>query len=134
VNLKCSYASTTSRASKRNYARRNKSAFGAWGQIETSLKIENLRSNKITGQLTNIPTELPFIGPDHNIIRPTPYTILAMGLINHLYPLMSNSRNITAGSFALFWIRWGVYTLRLQYVHRSDNHNTGHKEQMNREH
>ena len=108
--------------------------FGAWGQIETSLKIENLRSNKITGQLTNIPTELPFIGPDHNIIRPTPYTILAMGLINHLYPLMSNSRDITAGSFALFWIRWGVYTLRLQYVHPSDNHNTGHKEQMNREH
>jgi hypothetical protein len=34
------------RASKRNFAWRNKTALGPWGQTETSLKIEYLRSNK----------------------------------------------------------------------------------------
>ena len=37
------------RASKRNFAWRNKTALGPWGQTETSLKIEYLRSNKTTG-------------------------------------------------------------------------------------
>jgi len=35
-----------SRASKRNFARRNKTALGPRGQAETSLKIEDLKSNK----------------------------------------------------------------------------------------
>ena len=37
------------RASKRNFAWRNKTALGPRGQTETSLKIEYLRSNKTTG-------------------------------------------------------------------------------------
>ena len=39
-------------ASKRSFARRNKNAFGPRGQTETSLKIEDLRSNKTTGKLS----------------------------------------------------------------------------------
>ena len=39
------------RASKRNFAWRNKTALGPRGQTETSLKIEDLRSNKTTGSL-----------------------------------------------------------------------------------
>jgi phospholipid N-methyltransferase len=39
-------------ASKRNYAKRNKTALGPRGQAETSLKIEDLRSNKTTGKLS----------------------------------------------------------------------------------
>jgi hypothetical protein len=40
------------RASKRNFARRNKTALGPQGQTETSLKIGDLRSNKTTGKLS----------------------------------------------------------------------------------
>ena len=36
------------RASKRNFARGNKTAWGPRGQAETSLKIEDLRANKTT--------------------------------------------------------------------------------------
>jgi hypothetical protein len=36
------------RASKRNFARWNKTALGPRGQAETSLKIEDLRANKTT--------------------------------------------------------------------------------------
>jgi hypothetical protein len=39
-------------ASKRNYARWNKTALGPRGQAETSIKIEDLRSNKTTGKLS----------------------------------------------------------------------------------
>ena len=39
------------RASKRNFAMRNKTALGSRGQAVTSLKIEDLRSNKTTGKL-----------------------------------------------------------------------------------
>ena len=40
------------RASKRNFARRNKTASGPRGQTETSFKIEDLRPNKTTGKLS----------------------------------------------------------------------------------
>ena len=40
------------RASKRDYARRNKTDLGLWGQTESSIKIEDLRSNKTTGNLS----------------------------------------------------------------------------------
>ena len=40
------------RASKRNDARRNKTALGPLGQDETSLKIEDFRSIKTTGKLS----------------------------------------------------------------------------------
>ena len=40
-------------ASMRNLARRNKAALGSRGQAETSLKIEDLRSNKTTGKLAS---------------------------------------------------------------------------------
>jgi vacuolar-type H+-ATPase subunit C/Vma6 len=40
------------RASKRNFPKRNKTALGSQGQAETSLKIEDLRSNKTTGKLS----------------------------------------------------------------------------------
>ena len=40
------------RASKKSFARRNKNALGPRGQTETSLKIEDLRSNKTTGKLS----------------------------------------------------------------------------------
>jgi hypothetical protein len=40
---------TIVRASKRDYARRNKTDLGLWGQAESSIKIEDLRSNKTTG-------------------------------------------------------------------------------------
>jgi hypothetical protein len=36
----------TTRASKRNFARRNKAALGPWGQTEISLKIVDLLSKK----------------------------------------------------------------------------------------
>jgi hypothetical protein len=39
------------RASNRNFARRKKTASGPQGQTETSLKIEDLTSNKTTGNL-----------------------------------------------------------------------------------
>jgi hypothetical protein len=39
------------RASKRNFARRNKTDLGPRGLAETYLKIEDLRSNKTTGKL-----------------------------------------------------------------------------------
>ena len=39
------------RASKRNFAMRNKTALQSRGQAATSLKIEDLRSNKTTGKL-----------------------------------------------------------------------------------
>ena len=42
------------RASKRNFARRNKTASGSRGQTETSFKIEDLRPNKTTGKLSYI--------------------------------------------------------------------------------
>jgi len=42
------------RASKRNFARRNKTALGSQGQTETSLKVEDLRSNKTTGKLSSM--------------------------------------------------------------------------------
>jgi hypothetical protein len=32
----------------------NKTALGPWGQAETSLKIEDLRSNKATGRLSSM--------------------------------------------------------------------------------
>jgi len=44
--------STERRASKGNFARRNTIALGSWGQAETCLKIEDLRSNKTTGNLS----------------------------------------------------------------------------------
>ena len=40
------------RDSKRNFARRNKDSFGAPGQAATSLKIEDLSSNKTIGKLS----------------------------------------------------------------------------------
>ena len=47
------------RASKRDYARRNKTDLGLWGAessikipAESSIKIEDLRSNKTTGNLS----------------------------------------------------------------------------------
>jgi hypothetical protein len=40
------------RVSKRDYARRNKTDLGLWGQTESSIKIEDLRSNKTTGNLS----------------------------------------------------------------------------------
>jgi hypothetical protein len=40
------------RASKRNFARRNKTASGPRGQTETSFKIEDLRPNKTTGKFS----------------------------------------------------------------------------------
>jgi len=40
------------RAFKRNFARQNNTALGPLGQAETSLKIEDLRSNKTTGKLS----------------------------------------------------------------------------------
>jgi hypothetical protein len=40
------------RASKRNFARRNKTASGPPRQTETSFKIEDLRPNKTTGKLS----------------------------------------------------------------------------------
>ena len=40
------------RASKRNFARRNKTTSGSRGQTETSFKIEDLRPNKTTGKLS----------------------------------------------------------------------------------
>ena len=43
------YRRAGGRASKRNFARR-KTALGCRGQTETSLKIEDLRSNKTTGK------------------------------------------------------------------------------------
>jgi hypothetical protein len=39
-------------ASKRNDARWNKTALGPRGQAETSIKIEDLRSNETTGKLS----------------------------------------------------------------------------------
>jgi hypothetical protein len=45
------------RASKRNDARRNKTALGPLGRDETSLKIEDFRSNKTTGKLSKIPQQ-----------------------------------------------------------------------------
>ena len=44
--------STERRVSKGNFARRNNTALGSWGQAGTSLKIEDLRSNKTTGKLS----------------------------------------------------------------------------------
>jgi hypothetical protein len=44
--------STERRVSKGNFARKNNTALGSWGQSETSLKIEDLRSNKTTGKLS----------------------------------------------------------------------------------
>ena len=38
---------------KRNFARRNKTDLGPRWQIETSLKIEDLRTNKTTGKLSS---------------------------------------------------------------------------------
>jgi hypothetical protein len=40
------------RASKINFARRNKNALGLPRQVEISLKNEDLRSNKTTGKLS----------------------------------------------------------------------------------
>jgi hypothetical protein len=40
------------RAFKRNFERRNKTAMGPGVQSATSLKIEDLRANKITGKLS----------------------------------------------------------------------------------
>ena len=40
------------RAFKRNFPKQNKTALGPQGQAETSLKIEDLRSNKTTGKLS----------------------------------------------------------------------------------
>ena len=40
------------RASKRNFAKRNKTALWPLGQTETSIKVEDLRSNKTTGKLS----------------------------------------------------------------------------------
>jgi hypothetical protein len=42
----------TNWASKRNFVRQNKTALGPWEQAETSLKIEDLSSNKTTGKLS----------------------------------------------------------------------------------
>jgi hypothetical protein len=42
------------RASKRNFERRNKTAFGPRGQAEISLKIVDFRSNKTTGKLSEV--------------------------------------------------------------------------------
>ena len=41
---------STHRASKRNFASRNKTVLGTRRQTETSLKIEDMRSNKTTGK------------------------------------------------------------------------------------
>jgi len=43
-----SFSAVRGRASKRNFARRNNTAFGPGGQAETSLKIEELSANKTT--------------------------------------------------------------------------------------
>jgi hypothetical protein len=42
----------SARASKRNFARRNKTVLGPGNRVDTSLKIEDLRSNKTTGKLS----------------------------------------------------------------------------------
>ena len=44
--------SLIARASKRHFSRWNKAALGPRGQTETSLKIEDLRSNKTTDKLS----------------------------------------------------------------------------------
>jgi hypothetical protein len=43
---------TPLRVSKRNFARWNKTSLAPRGQAETSLKIEDLRSNKTIGKLS----------------------------------------------------------------------------------
>jgi hypothetical protein len=43
-----SFSAMRGRASKKNFARRNKTAFGPGGQAETSLKIEDMSTNKTT--------------------------------------------------------------------------------------
>jgi hypothetical protein len=43
---------TPLRVSKRNFARWNKTSLAPQEQAETSLKIEDLRSNKTTGKLS----------------------------------------------------------------------------------
>jgi hypothetical protein len=48
--LLCNFISA--RASKRNFARRNKTVLGPGDRADTSLKIEDLRSNKTTGRLS----------------------------------------------------------------------------------
>jgi hypothetical protein len=52
-------------ASKRNCARRNKTALGPRGQAETSLKIEDLRYNKTTDKFGTFGyyNDLPVIQP-----------------------------------------------------------------------
>jgi hypothetical protein len=42
----------SARASKRNFARQNKSVLDPVDRSDTSLKIEDLRSNKTTGKLS----------------------------------------------------------------------------------
>jgi hypothetical protein len=51
-DITCFSVAYWNRASKRYFARRNKTTLGARGQAETSRKIENLRSNKTTGKLS----------------------------------------------------------------------------------
>jgi len=53
VNLQLPMQSVPiTRASNRHFARRKKTASGPRGQTETSLKIEDLTSNKTTGKLS----------------------------------------------------------------------------------